>query len=84
MKKAANVDVNVMKDFVGKYVQVFPGDSATKFGTVVEVNGDGVVFKIDGVRSGQRVWRENDGKHIFYAYASGLIFCEVSKTRGMF
>lgn len=77
MKKVA--DANVMKDFVGKYVQVFPGDSATKFGTVVEVNEDGVVFKIDGVHSGQRNWRENDGKHIFFAFSSGLIFGEVNK-----
>ena len=42
-----------MDDFVGKYVQVYPRDTLSKFGTVEEVLDGGVVFKIDGVRTAQ-------------------------------
>ena len=68
-----------MDDFVGKYVQVYPGDTLSKFGTVEEVLDGGVVFKIDGVRSNADYWKGNDGKKIFIAYSSRLSFIEADK-----
>ena len=68
-----------MEDFIGKYVQVYPTDTLSKFGTVVEVNAGGVVFKVDGVRSQADHWKGNDGKKIFIAYSARLSFIEVEK-----
>ncbi len=65
-----------MNDFIGKYVQVYPGDTLSKFGTVEEVLDSGVVFKIDGVRSQENHWKGNDGKKIFIAYSARLSFIE--------
>lgn len=68
-----------MQDFVGKYVQVYPGDTRSKFGTVEEVLDFGVVFKIDGVRSDSDYWKGNDGKKIFIAYSARLTFVEIER-----
>jgi hypothetical protein len=69
-----------MNYFVGKYVKVYPGDTWSKFATVEEVLNEGVVFKIDGVRSEAEDWKGNDGKKIFIAYSASLTFIEVDKN----
>ena len=69
-----------MNDFIGKYVQVYPGDTLSKFGTVEEVNSAGVIFKIDGARSKEDYWKRNDGKMIFIAYSARLSFIETDKN----
>ena len=69
-----------MDDFVGKYVQVYPGDTLSKFGIVEEVLDFGVVFKIDGARSKADYWKRNDGKKIFIAYSARLDFVETDKN----
>ena len=68
-----------MIDFVGKYVQVYPGDTLPKYGTIVDINEGGVIFKIDGARSKEYHWKGNDGKNIFIAYSARLSFIEVDK-----
>ena len=68
-----------MLDFVGKYVQVYPSDTLCKYGTIVDINEGGVIFKIDGARSKAYHWKQNDGKNIFIAYSARLDFVETEK-----
>ena len=71
--------MNGIQDFIGKYVQVYPHDTLAKFGTVVDVNENGVIFKVDGKRSHERAWVNNDGSLFFISFSANLSFVEVKK-----
>lgn len=62
-----------MKELIGKEVRIYPGDTRSKQGIIVEMNADGVLFKIT----------ESDcsdysvGKLHFISYAARLNFEEI-------
>lgn len=68
-----------MKEWIGKYVQVYPGDTWSKFGTVADVSSAGVTFIVDGKRSKDADWKE-DGIRYFIAFSSNLSFKEAKKV----
>ena len=49
-------DLKVMKEmFLGKVVQIYPGDTYSKWGKVIDINDKGVLFDV------VKVQRECDG-----------------------
>lgn len=68
-----------MDNFIGKYVQVYPGDSDSKYGTIVHLDNNGIVVQIDGNRSRDFTWKNRDGKLMFISYSARLSFVEVEQ-----
>ena len=56
--------------FLNEQVQIYPGDTHTKYGIVRAINDQGVVFEIT---VGTEFYREGD-LH-FIAYSANLKFC---------
>ena len=63
--------MNSLKDFIGKEVQIYPGDTHSKFGIVTDITEQGVVFKITeaDVKSDYR-----KGDIVFIAFSNKLNF----------
>lgn len=62
--------------WLGKEVQIYPGDTRSKWGKIVDMNAHGVTFLIT------KNWPEENpewpvGKHKFIAYSSKLTFIEI-------
>ena len=58
------------KQFLGKIVQIYPGDTYTKFGEVVDINEAGVTFRI--TKSQARDLSVDEV--VFYAFSNKLTF----------
>jgi len=63
----------VLKSLIGKEVQIYPGDSDSKFGIVTSVGPEGVLFKITKSNCNNYVV----GKQHFISYSSRLSFSEI-------
>jgi hypothetical protein len=61
------------KNFENKTVQLFPGDTYTKFGTVIDINEVGVTFSITKSNSSDYVV----GGVYFIAFSANLKFALV-------
>ena len=68
-----------MMDFTGKYVQVYPSDTDSKYGTIVHMNDNGIVVQIDGKKSRDYNWKNHDGKLMFISYSARLTFVEAEQ-----
>lgn len=56
--------------FLNKEVQIYPGDTQSKFGIVREINENGVVFEI--TRSNSSTYHK--GEIVFIAFSARLAF----------
>lgn len=65
---------NYMKEtFLNKEVQIYPGDTYSKFGIVRDINENGVVFEI--TRADSHAYQYNKvGDTIFISYSNNLTF----------
>jgi hypothetical protein len=59
-----------INEFVGKKVLIYPGDTRAKFGIVIEVNDNGVLFQITSSQDE----RYNVGSYWFVSYSANLNF----------
>ena len=62
--------INCVQDLVGKEVQIYPGDTYKKWGIVLEVNDNGVLFRITRAESGATAY--SPGSIRFIAYSANL------------
>ena len=61
----------ILSTFLGKEVQIYPGDSYTKFGIITDITEQGVVFKI--TQASERTEYKR-GDVVFIAFSSKLTF----------
>ena len=61
--------------WLGKEVQIYPGDTRSKWGKIVDMNAYGVTFLITKYNGSDNEWIV--GKHKFIAYSSKLTFMEI-------
>ena len=62
--------ISQLKDLIGKEVQIYPGDTYKKWGIVLEVNDNGVLFKITRAENGASSYQK--GSIRFIAYSANL------------
>ena len=65
--------INSMNDLIGKEVQIYPGDSYKKWGRIIEINDNGVLFLITKSDYECSISYEV-GSYRFISYSSNLIF----------
>jgi hypothetical protein len=63
-----------MKELIGKEVRIYPGDTHAKYGKILEITDNGVLFLITRVEKGATY---TVGKKRFIAFSSNLNFEEV-------
>jgi hypothetical protein len=61
----------LLNAFLGKEVQIYPGDSYSKFGIITDITEQGVVFKI--TQASDRT-EYKKGEIVFIAFSSRLTF----------
>ncbi len=61
-----------MNDLIGKEVQIYPGDSYSKWGIIREINDNGVLFEI--TRADREAKSYKVGSLRFIAYSANLTF----------
>ena len=66
-----------MEDLIGKEVYIFPGDTNKKKGIIVDMNANGVLFKITSTEEQSTFKTYEVGKLCFIAYSAKLSFREV-------
>jgi hypothetical protein len=59
-----------MQDLVGKEVQIYPGDTYKKWGIILEVNDNGVLFEI--TRADDNALSYQKGSIRFISYSANL------------
>jgi hypothetical protein len=59
-----------MQDLVGKEVQIYPGDTYKKWGIVLEVNDNGMLFRITKAEGGAPSY--SPGSIRFISYSANL------------
>lgn len=62
--------IKCMQDLVGKEVQIYPGDTYKKWGIVLEVNDNGMLFEITRAESGAPSY--SPGSIRFISYSANL------------
>ena len=75
LKKLADNKNYSKSEWIGKEVQIYPGDTYNKFGKIVGMNDAGVTFLITQARDGDKEWVV--GKHKFVSYSAKLSFIEI-------
>ena len=75
LKKIAESKNFGKSEWIGKEVQIYPGDTYAKYGKIVGMNDAGVTFLITGSKDGDREWIK--GKHKFISYSAKLSFIEI-------
>ena len=75
LKKIADNKNFGKSEWIGKEVQIYPGDTYSKFGKIVGMNDAGVTFLITRCNDGDREWIK--GKHKFVSYSAKLSFIEI-------
>lgn len=59
--------ISQLKDLVGKEVQIYPGDTYKKWGIVLEVNDNGILFKITKADNNALSYQEGSIRFISYS-----------------
>ena len=75
LKKLADNKNFGKSEWIGKEVQIYPGDTRSKWGKVVGMNDAGVTFLITRYEGSDREWIV--GKHKFISYSAKLSFIEI-------
>lgn len=73
-RMAENIDYD-RSEWMGKEVQIYPGDTRSKWGKIVDMNAHGVTFLITKYNGTDGDWVV--GKHKFISYSSKLTFMEI-------
>lgn len=64
-------DITNVNDLIGKVVQIYPNDTYEKYGEIIEITNNGILFKITKAES-------NSGYEInsfcFISYSANLTF----------
>jgi hypothetical protein len=63
-----------MKEFIGKEVRIYPNDTYFKYGKILEITDNGVLFLITRSEKGSNFI---EGKKRFISYSANLTFEEV-------
>jgi len=75
LKRIADANDYSRSEWIGKEVQIYPGDTYKKSGKIVGINQHGVTFLITKYNGDDNEWPV--GKHKFVAYSSKLSFVEL-------
>jgi len=75
LKKLADAKNYSKSDWIGKEVQIYPGDTRSKWGKIVDMNEHGVTFLITRNENNDREWPI--GKHKFISYSAKLSIVEI-------
>ena len=75
LKKIAEKTDYSRSEWIGKEVQIYPGDTRSKWGKIVGMNDAGVTFLITKYEGNDREWVV--GKHKFVSYSAKLSFIEI-------
>ena len=75
LKKLADNKNFGKSEWIGKEVQIYPGDTRSKWGKVVGMNDAGVTFLITKYEGNDKEWVP--GKHKFVSYSAKLSFIEI-------
>lgn len=75
LKRIAEVHNYDKSEWLGKEVQIYPGDTRSKWGRIVGMNAHGVTFLITRNQNNDNEWPI--GKHKFIAYSAKLSFVEI-------
>ena len=75
LKKLADRNDFSRSEWIGKEVQIYPGDSHKKCGKIVGMNDAGVTFLITRYDGHDKDWVV--GKHKFVSYSAKLSFIEI-------
>ena len=65
-------DINTMDDLVGLEVQIYPADTYSKWGRIIEINDNGVLFYI--TEADDRCTGYEVGSYRFISYSANLTF----------
>jgi hypothetical protein len=76
LKKLADAKNHSQSDWIGKEVQIYPGDTHKKWGKIVDMNEHGVTFLITNYTGNDHEWQI--GKRTFVSYSSKLSFREIN------
>lgn len=76
LKRIADSKTDYSKsEWMGKEVQIYPGDTRSKWGKIVDMNEHGVTFLITRYNGNDGDWQV--GKRTFVSYSSKLSFREI-------
>lgn len=75
LKRIAEVHNYDKSEWLGKEVQIYPGDTHSKWGRIVGMNAHGVTFLITKYNGNDKQWPI--GKHKFISYSAKLSFVEI-------
>ena len=75
LKRIAEVHNYDKSEWLGKEVQIYPGDTRSKWGKIVGMNAHGVTFLITRNENNDNEWPI--GKHKFISYSAKLSFMEI-------
>ena len=70
---------SMKETYLNKEVQIYPGDTYSKFGIVREINSHGVVFEITRAEHGASQYRPGD--LFFISYSNNLTFKLVAEAK---
>jgi hypothetical protein len=76
LKRIADANDYSRSEWIGKEVQIYPGDTRSKWGKIVDMNQHGVTFLITNYTGNDGEWQI--GKRTFIAYSSKLTFREIN------
>jgi len=76
LKRLADKTDYNKSEWVGKEVQIYPGDTRSKWGKIVDMNEHGVTFLITNYTGNDAEWQV--GKKTFVSYSSKLSFREIN------
>ena len=66
-------EINNMNDLLGKEVQIYPSDTYSKWGRIININDNGILFLITKADSGCGLAYEV-GCYRFISYSANLTF----------
>ncbi len=65
-------DISTLGDLIGKVVQIYPGDTYSKWGRIIEISDSGILFEITD--ADDRCTGYTVGSYRFIAYSANLTF----------
>lgn len=68
--------IKCMQDLVGKEVQIYPGDTYKKWGIVLEVNDNGMLFEITRAEDGAPSYQKGSIRFISYSANLNISYCK--------
>lgn len=66
------MEITCMNDLIGKEVQIYPADTYSKWGRIIEINDNGVLFEITD--ADERCTGYPIGSYRFISYSANLTF----------